>query len=289
VAPAPRALALTLLLLAAGAGGAAGLADVANPDLDELSGLTVSRADPAVLWGHNDTGGGAVLYRFGHDGADLGALPVEGARANDWEDIAAFEHDGKPALLIADTGDNLAVRAESVLYAVGDPGRAGRPELLWRLRFRFPDGTRDCEALAVDLARREILLVSKRDEPPRLYRLALPARAPERPLVAERIGEVPLPAPTLAERVLRRFGHMPTALDVSRDGATAVLVTPRRAYVYRRAPAAGWAEAFAAPVAVLELPPLPQVEAAAISADGRELVLGSEGRPGRLARIALPQ
>jgi hypothetical protein len=275
---------LVALLLAA-----AVLADVANPELDELSGVAVSRAEPAVLWGHNDTGGGAVLYRFGRDGADLGALPVEGARANDWEDIAAFEHDGKPALLIADTGDNFAMRAESVLYAVSDPGRDGRPELLWRLRFRYADGARDCEAVAVDMARREILLVSKRTQPARLYRLALPERAPDKPLVAEWLGDIPLPAPSLADRLVHRFAHMPTALDVSRDGATAVLITQRRAYVYRRGPEQGWPEAFATPAAVLELPPLRQAEAVAISADGRELVIGSEGRPGRLARIALPQ
>lgn len=285
---------VALLLLAASAAVAApavteGLADVANPDLDELSGLAVSRADPGVLWGHNDTGGGAVLYRLAPDGADLGALAVEGARANDWEDIAAFEHAGAPALLIADTGDNLAARGDAVLYAVSDPGRAGAPALLWRLRFRFPGGARDCEAVAVDMARREILLVSKRDEPPELFRLPLPERVPAGPLVAERLGTIPLPAPTLAERLVRRFAHMPTALDISRDGATAVLVTPRHAYLYRRAPAASWVEAFARPAAVIELPPLRQVEAVALSPDARELVVGSEGRPGRLARIALPQ
>jgi hypothetical protein len=50
-----------------------------------------------------------------------------------------------------------------------------------------------------------------------------------------------------------------------------------------------WAQAFGGAPAVLALPDLKQVEAAALSVDGRELFVGSEGRPGRLARIALPQ
>jgi hypothetical protein len=36
----------------------------------------------------------------------------------------------------------------------------------WTLRFRWPDGTSDCEAMSVDPATREILLTSKRRVPP---------------------------------------------------------------------------------------------------------------------------
>jgi hypothetical protein len=279
------------LLLAAGSVLAGDVVELANPGLDELSGLAVSRADAAVLWGHNDTGDGPLLYRFGPAGEDLGAVLVDGARASDWEDLAAFEHRGVAALLVADTGDNFGIRTERVLYAVRDPGRAGPAELLWRLPFRFPDGARDCEAVAVDPAAREILLVSKRDAPPRLYRLALPERTPAAPQVAEYLGEVAgLPVPHWRERVLRPYAHLPTALALGRDGATAVLLTPRRAFVFRRAPGQDWVRALARPVAALELPEaLKQAEAAALSADGRELIVGSEGRPGRIVRIALPQ
>ena len=281
---------LIALLLAAGAAAAGDVADVANRELDELSGLALSRADAGVLWGHNDTGGGAVLYRLGPAGEDYGAVPVAGARASDWEDIAAFEHDGRPALLVADVGDNFAVRADATLYAFSDPGRTGTPALLWRLAFRYPDGARDCEAVAVDPRNREVLLISKRNRPPRLYRLHLPDSAPAAAQVAEYLGDLAVPAQHLAERVLRPFGNSPTALDISRDGALAAVVTPLRAYVWRRAPGANWAQALTQPpAAVLELPALAQVEAVAFSADGRELILGSEGRPGRLARIAVPQ
>lgn len=283
-----------LALFACGAALAADRFELANPDLDELSGLAVSRADPGVLWGHEDTGGGPVLFRIGLHGEDLGSMVLAGAQAGDWEDIAAFEDAGGPALLIADTGDNFAIRGHSTLYAVRDPGRQGNPELLWRLQFRFPDGARDCEAVAVDTAGGGILLVSKRDVPPRLYRLPLPDRPPKTRQTAEFLGTVTgLPAgPTLRERLkaplASAFANSPTALDVSRDGSTAVLVTPRHAYSYRRAPDASWAQAFLQPAAVLPLPDFEQIEAAALSADGRELFVGSEGAPGQLARIPLP-
>jgi hypothetical protein len=290
------ALLLALCLVWGAAFGADG-AELANPDLDELSGLAVSRADATLLWGHNDTGGGQRLFRIGLDGADLGSVRVDGAQSSDWEDIAAFEDAGGPALLIADTGDNFGLRSWPALYAVRDPGRRGKPALLWRLDFRYPDGARDCEALAVDPVDRVILLVSKRDARPRLYRLALPDGPPPptaaRP-TAEFIGEVAgvPPAPGLGRLLTApqaRFDDSPTALDISRDGRTAVLVTPRNAYVYRRAAGMDWAQTLGQPPAVVPLPDIDQVEAAALSADGRALFVGGEGRPGRLARIALPQ
>lgn len=271
---------------------AAEVVDIANPRIDELSGLAVSRADPAVLWGHNDSGDGPVLFRIGTDGADLGAVTLREARAVDWEDIAAFEHDGQPALLVADVGNNFAIRGFSTLYAVSDPGRTGEPALLWRLDFRYPDGARDCEAVAVDSVNREILLVSKRDVPPRLYRLPLPERSPKEPLTAQFLGEIPtLPAPTPSERVSAplssRYLHAPVGLDISRDGAQAALVTARHAYLYRRLPGRSWLEAFDQPAAVLPLPDLAQIEAVAFAADGRALFVGAEGRPGRLAFLPL--
>ena len=283
----------TVLLFACGAALGAETVELANPDLDELSGLAISRADATLLWGHNDTGGGPRLYRIGLNGEDLGSVHIAGAQANDWEDIAAFDDPGGPALLIADTGDNFQWRSWPVLYAVRDPGRRGNPELLWRLAFRFPDGPRDVEAVAVDPRDRAILLVSKRDSPPRLYRLALPDGLPAARPTAEFLGEVAglPPAPTLRERLTAPFAYLldsPMALDISRDGATAVIVTGHPAYVYRRAPARAWAQAFGRAPAVVALPEFKQIEAAALSPDGRELFVGSEGRPGRMARIALP-
>ena len=276
-------------LVAAFAAEAATLGTLANPDLDELSGLAASRADPAVLWGHNDTGGGAVLYRIGLQGEDLGRVPVADALAGDWEDIAAFEDRAGPALLVGDTGDNFALRRYVTLYAVRDPGRGKPAPLLWRLDFEFPDGPRDCEAVAVDPLAREILLLTKRDDPPRLYRLPLPARAPRGRQRAEWVGTIAPAAPLpWHRRVVERYVRSPTALAISADGLTAAIVSYEDARIYRRRAGESWIERFREPVAPLALPGIDGIEAATLSADGRTLWLGSEGEPGHWVRIALP-
>ena len=281
-----------VVLLAATATGT-----LANPAIDELSGLAVSRRDPQLLWGHNDTGGGPVLYRIGPDGADLGRIVVADALAGDWEDIAAFEDRSGPALLVADVGDNFALRSFATLYAVRDPGRENAAKILWILEFTFPDGPRDCEAVAVDPLSREILLLSKRDRPARLYRLPLPKALPKTlrnvpPRVratAAFVGTIAPPPPANPVRaVVAPFEYAPTALAISADGLTAVIATPEHAWLYRRAAGQAWLERFREPGTAVALPPkLDQVEAAALSADGRVLYLGAEGRPGRWARIDL--
>lgn len=266
---------------------------IADDRLDELSGLAISRADPGLLWGHNDTGSAPLLYRLDGEGGALGRVRVRDAQAVDWEDIAAFTDAGGPALLIGDIGDNLAVRGFVTLYAVRDPGLRGDVSPLWRLDFRYPDGPRDCEALAVDAAAGEILLVTKRDDPARLYRLALPRQPPRDAQTAEFLGTLPeRPLIGLGERLraplASAFFNAPTALDIAADGRTAVLVTPRAAYVYRRAPQERWSEVLLRAAPGIALPAFDQIEAGALSADGRVLHVGSEGRPGRWARIELP-
>ncbi len=266
---------------------------LANPELDELSGLAVSHADPGLLWGHNDSGSGPLLYRIGLDGEDLGSVRIAGVHAHDWEDLAAFDWRGKPAVLIADTGDNGADRGAVTLYAVSDPGRSGTPKLLWQLDFRYPEGPRDCEAVAVDASDGSILLLSKREHPKRLFRLPLPqARQAVGVAVAEYLGEVTtIPQPTITDLVgypgrSVYFGQ-PTAMDISRDGHSAIVVTYKDTLRFRRADGQSWLQAFAAKPEALKLPMLYQAEAGAIAADGRSLFVSSEGLHAPLLRVPL--
>lgn len=267
---------------------------VASPALDELSGLAVSHADPGLLWGHNDSGAGPDLYRIGIHGEDLGSVHIAGVQAIDWEDIAAFDWQGKPALLIADTGDNTAKRKSVTLYAVSDPGRTGKPKLLWQLDFRYDNGPRDCEAVAVDPTDGSIILLSKRGQPKYLYRLPLPKRKPPVGVaVAERLGEVhSITGPTMTDLVSypgrSAFFGQPTALDISRDGLTAVVVTYKDTLRWRRRAGQSWLETFATAPEVLDAPMLHQAEAGAIAADGRSVFISGEGSHPPLLDILLP-
>lgn len=267
---------------------------LAQPALDELSGLTVSKADPSLLWGHNDSGGKAELFRIGVDGSDLGRLRVSGARAYDWEDISAFEWRGKPALLIADVGDNKSERRSVTLYAVSDPGRTGEPaRLLWQLDFRYDDGPRDCEAVTVDPADASVLLLTKRELPKRLYRLPLPkGKPPVGVATAELLGEVAtVPQPTaldhLGNPMQAHFFGQPTAMDLSPDGRSLLVLTYQHALRWRRSAGQPWIEALATAPQVIALPFLRQAEALAVAADGQSMWVSSEGAGAPLLRVPL--
>jgi hypothetical protein len=268
---------------------------VANPELDELSGLSRSLATDDWLWAHNDSGDRARLFRVGFDGSDGGVVEVPEAAAVDWEDLAAFRWQQQPALLIGDIGDNHALRRTVRLYAVADPGASGdRAPLLWSLPFRYPDGPRDTEGLAVDPVSGDILILSKRERPPRLYRLTMPAEAPERGQIrsAELVGTVlHLPKPTPVDLTDDpKYGFLrdwPTAFDFAPDGSYAVIGTYKDAYLYRRQPGDSWAAMFARVPQTLDLPQWRQTEAGTISADGRLYCAGSEQRAG-FACLPLP-
>lgn len=267
---------------------------LAHPALDELSGLVVSKADPTVLWGHNDSGGKAELFRIGLDGEDLGRLRIAGAQANDWEDIAAFEWQGRPALLIADVGDNKARRKAVTLYAVRDPGRSGdQARLLWQLDFRYGDGPRDCEAMTIDPADHSVLLLTKRENPKRLYRLPLPeGKPPVGVAVADLLGEVTtVPQPNaldhLGHPMQANFFGQPTAMDLSPDGRSLLVLTYKNALRWRRADGQPWLDALAAAPEIIALPFLFQAEALAVAADGASMFVSSEGANAPLLRVPL--
>lgn len=264
-----------------------------NPQLDELSGLAVSKADPTLLWGHNDSGSQPELFRIGPAGEDLGAVRIAGIRATDWEDIAAFEWRGQPALLIADVGDNTARRAAVTLYAVSDPGRSGQPKLLWQLDFSYDGGPRDCEAVAVDPADQSVLLLSKRENPKRLYRLPLPKdKPPIGVATAELLGEIAtVPKASALDHLSNpgqaSFFGQPTAMDLAPDGRSVLVLTYKHVLRWRRDDGQRWQDAMAAAPEVIGLPFLRQAEALAVAADGQSMFVGSEGAHAPLLRVPL--
>ncbi len=272
-------------------GAGATVATLQGAAVDELSGLTVSRADPTVLWGHNDSGDGAVLYRIGFDGEDLGSTRIPGISAIDWEDIAAFDWNGKPALLIADVGDNKANRVAVTLYAVTDPGRTGDAKLLWQLDFHYADGPRDCESITVDPVDHAVILLTKREYPQRLYRLPLPTATPPVGVATpELLGEVrSIPRRSPLDQILHpgigAFFGQPTALDLSPDGGRVLVVTYKDVLLYRRAPGQSWVETLNQTPEALAYGHLKQAEAGTFAPDGLSLFVSSEGLNAPLVRL----
>lgn len=181
---------------------------VVDPAVTELSGLVRSRAERDLLWSHNDSGAGPVLYGLRGDGRIAARVQVTGAQAIDWEDIAAGpDRSGGALLYVGDTGDNDAERPAVDVYRVSEPpvgATATAPAA--RLTLRYPDGPHDAEALLVDPLRHDLVLVTKALAA-RAYRTAARAAAGAATLTA---------GPTI------RLPFV-TAGDVSRDGRIVVL------------------------------------------------------------------
>lgn len=259
--------------------------------LNEISGLAASLRHPEVLWLLDDGDNPARLFAISNGGRRLATYHVEGVTKTDWEALASFELDGESYLLIADTGDNGGLRRTLQLHVVREPARLENARLqpAWSIAFQWPDGARDCEAVAVDAANGRILLISKKREPPELFSLPLKP-GHNRLLTAARLGEL-AGVPKPSERALRQrpqrapYDGQVTAASLSPDGRTLAVMTYRWLLLYPRAPQQDWGAAVAQPPRISELPWLPQAEALGWSADGGSLYATGEFIPAPLYRI----
>jgi hypothetical protein len=145
---------------------------VADPSANELSGLVRSPSQSDLVWSHDDSGAGPVLYGLRTDGRVAATPTVTGAQAQDWEDIAAGRSaDGQSLLYVGDIGDNASQRDAIDVYRVAEPrvGDAATAPAA-RLRLRYPDGAHDAEALLVDPLRGDLVIVTKVLGSARAYR-----------------------------------------------------------------------------------------------------------------------
>lgn len=271
---------------------------LANPALDEASGMQAARLRPEVYFLHNDDGP-AVLYAVGPDGADLGRFSIEGAQNRDWEDLAAVPSEAGPLLLIADSGDNFAQHDRVRLYFVLEPepgpdGRyAGSVAVQHVIELEYPGGSRDCESVAWDPDSDRIYLISKRDKPAGVYSIAREAALTQDAATLTLDGSVhPFRPPTA--RDMRAFGRrdgpwvsQPTGLDISPDGREAAVISYRSLYLFERQEGESWPEAFARKPLEFEGPPSHKEEAVAYSADGTHIMITTEGLPAPMYRFRL--
>jgi len=254
--------------------------------LSDLSGLAASRVHPDVVWLLNDGGNPPDLYAVGNRGGVQATFRIAGVANTDWEDLAAFELHRRHYLLIADTGDNGGLRRTLQLHVVEEPRLLADGVLhpAWSIAFRWPDGPRDCEAVAVDAARGEILLVSKRRRPPEVFVLPLQPTQPGLQ-VARRIGSlagVPSSQSRANAYQADRVRDQVTAADLSPDGRTLAVLTYREVLLYPRRGGQSWTQALAGRPRVHPLTWLPQAEALGWSADGGSLYATGEHSPAPL-------
>jgi hypothetical protein len=259
-------------------------------ELAETSGLAASRAHPGTLWLVEDGGNPARLHAVSRRGTRVASYDIDGAPNTDWEDLAAFEHDGRRYLLVADTGDNGGLRRTLLLHAIEEPARLRDGATLkpaWSIAFRWPDGPRDCEAVAVDAARGQVLLVSKKRRPPELF--ALPLRPGDKAGVqtARPLGRLAGIAGAGPVGDTARLLAQVSAADVSPDGRVLAVLTYGGLRLYRRGAEEAWPAAVARAPSRRDVPWLHQPEALGWSADGLGLYATGEFSPAPLVYLPL--
>ena len=261
--------------------------------LDEASGMAPGYN--GVFFVHND--GRDHLFAIDGTGRNLGRMKVKDARNRDWEDITRILDDDFPLLVIGDTGDNMRTRNKVRLYFIEEPDPDdfnGKVRPVHKLDIRYPDGPRDVESIAWDPISDMILLLSKRDVPPRLYGVPRDLALVEQELEADFLGEIhPLPPPTRTDILSspkRGFWvSQPTAMDISRDGRLAAVLTYRSLYLYERKEHESWLEAFQREPAEFKGPPGLHDEAVAFTLDQKSIYIATERRPAPLHRLELDE
>jgi len=278
---------------------------LANPELNEASGLTASRRDPDLFWSHNDSDAGPRLYALGSDGRNRGAVTVRGATNVDWEAIRSFTWQGRSWLLIGDVGFDNGKRTVFKIYVLPEPDpsalspeREIDAEVAWSFPFAYADGkNRDCESVGVDVNEGAIYLLEKRVFPSGLYRLPLkPATdGMQTPVRISMVDTIPQPDAELAaaKSVKASWRANATDMDFAADGSAAVVMTYSNAYLFARAAGESWIQTFAKEPQRLPLFHLDKAEPEAVcfAADSRTIFLTCEKPPApllRYERLAIP-
>lgn len=258
--------------------------------LEEISGLAASRAQAGVLWMHNDSGSGPVVYAVATDGALRGSYTLEGAGAVDWEDMAIGPApDGGWYLYLADIGDNNALRRSVEIYRVREPevpatGRAAEVTLNDVVRFTlmYPDGAHDAEGFMVDPLTGDFYLVTKREWQNLLFRAASPNAGEVNQL--EQVGSFPFPGTTGADIspdgmqvLIRRYS---SNLNLFTPPSTAA------SYWKRESVRLSLPELLAQDGEIVPLVSEAQGEAIAFAADGEGFYTTSEHGSARIERVA---
>jgi hypothetical protein len=159
-------------------------ATVSDASLVEISGIAVSRANPGLIWVHQDSGSGPMLTAINTSGDTLGTLTLTGASSTDWEDLALGPCGDATCLWVGDIGDNAASRTDVALWATEEPVLAGLTDFALtasgtRYPFSYPEGPQDAEALVIDQDGTPFVLTKRTDMSSRVYRIptAGPAEA----------------------------------------------------------------------------------------------------------------
>ena len=267
------------------------LATLEDRRIDESSGLVASRRSPGLFWTHNDSGDGPFVYAFDRAGRRRGTWRVEGAKARDWEDIAAGPgpEPGRAYLYAGDIGDNEERREFVTVYRFPEPEvtdadaastqekpRATAPAEA--IRLKYPDGAHNAEALLVHPTTGDLYVVTKGVDAAGVYKLPAPFDASAVNTLA-RVATLRGPS---------FFGALVTGGDISPDGRRVALCDYASGYELTLPEGSkGFDDVWRQKPTLVPLGVRRQGESVCYRLDGAALLATSEGAPSPLVEVIL--
>ena len=247
------------------------LASIADPAIDEASGMVVSQLHPGVVWLINDSKGGQTVYGVDAEGETVAKVTLQNVYNRDWEAMAPGVDDGgDPALWIADIGDNDSQWESLRVYRISEPDQLGTQDAPWRrIELKYPDGAHNAESFMVTTSGR-LVVVTKEAIGAGVY------VTPEAPdfsstVTLERVGPAPM--------FLTDGAISPDGQQVALRSYTSMFLYDAHAFLNEGTKGdAG---------AVYPLPLQPQGETIAYE-DNENVIVGTEGVDQPLYRIGLP-
>ena len=195
--------------------------------------------------------------------------------------------------MIADIGNNESQHDHGTLYFVAEPApeKKGEAETTWTVEFTYPEGPRDAESAAIDVAKSRALILTKRDLPPRLYAVPFKAGADDA-LEAELLGPITsLTQPTRQDVEFapetKDWWWQPVGMDISQDGRAAVVLTYRAIFYYGRQDNQNWYDALNGRPFSVSLGNFENAEAVAFGDDARTVIVTGENKHSRILRVDL--
>lgn len=145
--------------------------------IDEASGIAESKANSGYLWVEQDSGNPNDVALLSQTGQLLKKVNIRSAVNRDWEDMTLGNGPitGTSYLYIAETGDNNKVYSQYSIIRFPEPSANIDTVTTWdELKFIYPDGSHDAEAILVDNNSKDIYIITKTDPVSRIYKLPYP-------------------------------------------------------------------------------------------------------------------
>ena len=265
------------------------IAKLRTTEVTEGSGVVAS-GTLGVYWMHNDSGDGPYIYAVDDRGETRGVFRVVGARARDWEDIAAGPgpQPRRRYLYIGDIGNNNDKRPELTVYRIPEPSLPGGSVALTRkkawvtepaeaIKLRYPDGNHDAETLLVHPVSGDLYLVTKAAfTNPIVYKAAAPLRSGDT-ISLVRTAELKLPS---------LLGGIITGGAVSPDGRRVALCDYLQGYeLVLPSSSHNFDDIWRQPISTIDLGRRSQGEGITYRRDGKALLATSEGKGSSLIEV----